>query len=232
MFLIPFPSLLLLACLLFCISCHWNVTCIYGHTWTCPISCEMLLARDFSAHCICSPSCQPTGYTLKKRLKHCIWDPALLVSRIENISLSCLRDGVHIVRSFLNHSLISYFQLQRRLCILKETEFSNYFIDTIFSYHGYRPKLIFLLLKHMSNLSATTKCEQRSKMLKAFPPYWFTFFSTLRFRGLAIGIFASAQATSQTSAHLNQQCGPAAGSPGWKAGHWDSVPSRMTQCEL
>lgn len=69
-------------------------------------------------------------------------------------------------------------------------------------------------------------------MLKAFPPYWFTFFSPLRFRGLAMGIFASAQVTSQTSVPLSQQCGPEAGSPGWKAGHRDSVPSWMTQCEL
>lgn len=69
-------------------------------------------------------------------------------------------------------------------------------------------------------------------MLKAFSPYWFTFFSPLRFRGLAVGIFASAQVTSQTSVHLSQQCGQAAGSPGWKSGHRDSVPSRMTQCEL
>ena len=75
----------------------------------CPVSSETLLARDFSAHCIWSPSCQPMGYTLKKRLKHYIWDPALLESRIESISLFCLRDGVHIGQSFLNHSSISYF---------------------------------------------------------------------------------------------------------------------------
>lgn len=67
---------------------------------------------------------------------------------------------------------------------------------------------------------------------EGFPSLLVHFLVNSRFRGLAMGIFTSAQATSQTSVHLNQQCGPAVGSPGWKVGHWDSVPSRMTQCEL
>ena len=105
----------------------------------------MLLARDFSAHCTWSPLCQLMGHTLKKKsLKHYILDPAPLVSGREIISLSCLRDCFYIVGSFLDHNSISWVLLapKKTLCKLKETVFSNYFIDSIFSYHGYTLKLI------------------------------------------------------------------------------------------
>lgn len=71
-------------------------------------------------------------------------------------------------------------------------------------------------------------------MLKAFPlPYWFSSFSTLRFRGFATGILASVQADFTDSyQHLSKQWGSAEGAPGKKAGHEDSRPALVTQCEL
>ena len=112
----------------------------------------MLLARDFSAHCTWSPLCQLMGHTLKKKsLKHYILDPAPLVSGREIISLSCLRDCFYIVGSFLDHNSISWVLLapKKTLCKLKETVFSNYFIDSIFSYHGYTLKLILFFLNSL-----------------------------------------------------------------------------------
>lgn len=57
-------------------------------------------------------------------------------------------------------------------------------------------------------------------MLKAFLlPYWFTSFSTPRFRGHAMGVFASAQANLTDSyQHLSKGHGSAEGAPGYKAG--------------
>lgn len=64
-------------------------------------------------------------------------------------------------------------------------------------------------------------------MLKAFLlPYWFTSFSTPRFRGHAMGVFASAQANLTDSyQHLSNGRGSAEGAPGYKAGYVSGSPS-------